>query len=150
MKVRTLWNVSPAQGLIADLYTYFSFSLKCIAAVVMVAFVAVAESSLLPLVYGGAAYTLPHTTVVQSNSAPKLTYAAAPYAAGLHYYPYAAGLPYYAYGAPLAYAAPAPTLLLQKEARYLAANRGAIHEALLPGHEISQQQLNLEPAAGTV
>ena len=119
----------------------------------MVAFVAVAESSLLPLVYGGAAYTLPHTTVVQSNSAPKqlqLTYAAAPYAAGLHYYPYAAaGLPYYAYGAPLAYAAPAPTLLLQKEARYLAANRGAIHEALLPGHEISQQQLNLEPAAGT-
>lgn len=116
----------------------------------MVAFVAVAESSLLPLVYGGAAYTLPHTTVVQSNSAPKLTYAAAPYAAGLHYYPYAAGLPYYAYGAPLAYAAPAPTLLLQKEARYLAANRGAIHEALLPGHEISQQQLNLEPAAGTV
>ncbi|XP_039450953.1 adult cuticle protein 1-like [Culex pipiens pallens] len=124
--------------------------MKCIAAVVMVAFVAVAESSLLPLVYGGAAYTLPHTTVVQSNSAPKLAYAAAPYAAGLHYYPYAAGLPYYAYGAPLAYAAPAPTLLLQKEARYLAANRGAIHEALLPGHEISQQQLNLEPAAGTV
>ncbi|KAL9707519.1 hypothetical protein quinque_011037 [Culex quinquefasciatus] len=55
------------------------------------------SSCLLPLVYGGAAYTLPHTTVVQSNSAPKLTYAAAPYAAGLHYYPYAAGLPYYAY-----------------------------------------------------
>ncbi|EAT46620.1 AAEL002231-PA [Aedes aegypti] len=126
--------------------------MKCIAAVVMMAFAVAARASYAPLVYSAApwAYSLPHTTVVQSNTAPKLiaapwAYAPTAYGAPLAY----ASAPYYTYAsAPLAYSAPA--VLLQKEARYLAANRGAIHEAPLPGHEISQQQLNLEPAAGTV
>ncbi|XP_055600147.1 adult cuticle protein 1-like [Uranotaenia lowii] len=124
--------------------------MKCIAAVVMMAFAAVAQAGLAPFYYGAPlAYSLPHTTVVQSNAEPKLL--AAPAAAPYYYAaaaPYGAA-PYLAYSAPLA-AYSAPALLLQKEARYLAANRGAIHEAPLPGHEISQQQLNLEPAAGTI
>ncbi|KFB44206.1 AGAP008459-PA-like protein [Anopheles sinensis] len=40
--------------------------------------------------------------------------------------------------------------VVQKEARYLAANRGAVHEAPLPGHTVNQQSLNLEPAPGTL
>ncbi|XP_053692475.1 adult cuticle protein 1-like [Sabethes cyaneus] len=127
--------------------------MKCIAAVVMVAFVAVAQAG---LIYNAPwVYTLPHTTVVQSNSIPKLVttapFSAWPFAAPAHApagWPFAA--PYYTYTAPYATYQPAPALLLRKEARYLAANRGAIHEAPLPGHEISQQQLNLEPAAGTI
>ncbi|XP_058453848.1 adult cuticle protein 1-like [Malaya genurostris] len=125
--------------------------MKCIAAVVMVLFVAVTRAG---LIYSAPwAYTLPHTTVVQSNSVPKLVSAPAPFN-GWTFAPTAAtawpfhGAPYYSYSVPFTYTA--PTLLLQKEARYLAANRGAIHEAPLPGHAISQQQLNLEPAAGTV
>lgn len=45
--------------------------------------------------------------------------------------------------APVVVAAPA-------EARYVAANRGAVHDAPLPGHTVSQQSLNLEPAQGTL
>lgn len=33
------------------------------------------------------------------------------------------------------------------EAKYLAINRGALHEAPLPGHKLSQTMLNLAPAA---
>uniref|UniRef100_A0A182PWQ9 Cuticle protein n=1 Tax=Anopheles epiroticus TaxID=199890 RepID=A0A182PWQ9_9DIPT len=121
--------------------------MKCIAAVVMMALAAVADAGLAPLLYGAPlALAAPHTTFVQSNSdakfvatAPAYAYAPAPLA-------YAAAAPYY-YTAPLAYSA--PTLLYQKEARYLAANRGAIHEAPLPGHAFSQQQLNLEAAPGS-
>uniref|UniRef100_A0A182IM34 Cuticle protein n=1 Tax=Anopheles atroparvus TaxID=41427 RepID=A0A182IM34_ANOAO len=106
-----------------------------------------AEAGLAPLLYTAPlALQAPHTTVVQSNSeakfiapaAPALTYAPAPLA-------YAAA-PFY-YTAPVAYSAPA--LFYQKEARYLAANRGAVHEAPLPGHAFSQQQLNLEAAPGS-
>ncbi|XP_055540279.1 adult cuticle protein 1-like [Wyeomyia smithii] len=129
--------------------------MKCIAAVVMMAFVAVAQGG---LIYNAPwIYTLPHTTVVQSNSIPKLITPAsfggwpfAPAAPSPTAWPFAAPY-YYPYSSPFTtYQPAAPALLLQKEARYLAANRGAIHEAPLPGHVISQQQLNLEPAAGTV
>nr|XP_029725331.1 adult cuticle protein 1-like [Aedes albopictus] len=123
--------------------------MKCIAAVVMMALAVAAEAGYAPLLYSAPLTAYPgHTTVVQSNRAeptqftefPALSYAAPAFAP----YSYPA---YYAtaYQAPIAYSAPA--VLLQKEARYLAANRGAIHEAPLPGHEISQQQLNLAPAA---
>ncbi|XP_055642913.1 adult cuticle protein 1-like [Toxorhynchites rutilus septentrionalis] len=125
--------------------------MKCIAAVVMVAFTAVAHAGYTPLLYSAPwAYTLPHTTVVQSNPETKILAAATP----IHTLSYAPplaltyGAPHYTYSAPIAYDAPA--VVLQKEARYLAANRGAIHEAPLPGHAISQQQLNLEPAAGAI
>ncbi|XP_055599847.1 uncharacterized protein LOC129749047 [Uranotaenia lowii] len=121
--------------------------MKCIAAVVMIGLAVVAEAGFAPLLYSGAplAYSAGHTTIVQGNRADpaKITeFPALSYAYGA--YPYAYGYPaaYYPYAAPIAYNA-APALLLKKEARYLAANQGAIHEAPLPGHELSQQQLNL-------
>ncbi|XP_058447648.1 adult cuticle protein 1-like [Malaya genurostris] len=119
--------------------------MKCIAAVVMMALaLAVAEGSLYG--YSPLAYSLPQTTLIQDNSyasyygAP-LGYAAAPAALS-----YAAHVPAY----PTAYYQPAVAVLAQKEARYLAANRGAVHDAPLPGHAISQQSLNLAPAPGTL
>uniref|UniRef100_A0AAG5D891 Uncharacterized protein n=1 Tax=Anopheles atroparvus TaxID=41427 RepID=A0AAG5D891_ANOAO len=121
--------------------------MKCIAAVVMMSLAVFGvEAGLAPLFYSAPlAFETSHTTVVQSNpsakliaTAPTLAYASAPlsYGAAPFYYP-----------APLAYSAPA--LLYQKEARYLAANRGAVHEAPLPGHAFSQQQLNLDAAPGS-
>ncbi|EAT46619.1 AAEL002246-PA [Aedes aegypti] len=128
--------------------------MKCIAAVVMMAFAVAAEAGYVPLLYSAPLAYSGHTTVVQGNQAdpakitelPAIAYTAPAFAQYSYpaYYNYAYQAPI-AYQAPLAYQAPA--VLLQKEARYLAANRGAIHEAPLPGHEISQQQLNLEPAA---
>ncbi|KAL1391493.1 hypothetical protein pipiens_012337 [Culex pipiens pipiens] len=145
--------------------------MKCIAAVVMMALAVVAEANTVaysvPL-----AYSAPHTTVVQQNVAPRyvasvpVTYAAAPvaYSAYSGYtapvattYVQNSVVPQYA--APVAYAAapvatvvaqPAVAVYAQKEARYVAANRGAVHDAPLAGHAVSQQSLNLEPAAGTV
>ncbi|XP_053673585.1 adult cuticle protein 1-like [Anopheles nili] len=122
--------------------------MKCIAAVVMMVLAVVADAGLAPILYGAPlALAAPHTTIVQNAdseakliaSAPAFAYAHAPLA-------YAAA-PYYYGAAPLAYSAPA--LIYQKEARYLAANRGAIHEAPLPGHAFSQQQLNLSAAPGS-
>ena len=46
--------------------------------------------------------------------------------------------------------APAPVIVANAEpAKYYAANPGAIHEAPLPGHTVSQKILNLAPPAGT-
>ncbi|XP_040165804.1 adult cuticle protein 1-like [Anopheles arabiensis] len=47
-------------------------------------------------------------------------------------------------------AQPAVAVVAQKEARYVAANRGAVHEAPLAGHAVNQQSLNLEAAPGTL
>ncbi|XP_065083800.1 adult cuticle protein 1-like [Ochlerotatus camptorhynchus] len=107
------------------------------------------------------AYSAPHTTVFQSSVVPRyaspVAYAASPVA-------YAASpvLAYNSYDsdvveathvvAPAAtvFAQPAVAVVAQQEARYVAANRGAVHDAPLAGHTVSQQSLNLEPAAGTV
>ncbi|EDS39290.1 hypothetical protein CpipJ_CPIJ003486 [Culex quinquefasciatus] len=126
--------------------------MKCIAAVVMVV-LAVAEGSLYANWASPLAYTLPHTTVVQDNSYARYVaaapwgYAAAPVAySGYSAYPYAASYP-----AAAAYVhQPAVAVVAQKEARYLAANRGAVHDAPLAGHAVSQQSLNLAPALGTL
>ena len=40
-------------------------------------------------------------------------------------------------------------VVAQKEARYVAANPGAVHEAPLAGHTVNQQSLNVQPAPGT-
>ncbi|XP_059617477.1 adult cuticle protein 1-like [Phlebotomus argentipes] len=64
--------------------------------------------------------------------------AASPYWAGAHL----------AYSAPLAYAAPAP--ILAHEGSYVAANRGSVHVAPLPGHLHSASSINLAPAPGTL
>uniref|UniRef100_A0A1S4GYC5 Uncharacterized protein n=1 Tax=Anopheles gambiae TaxID=7165 RepID=A0A1S4GYC5_ANOGA len=124
--------------------------MKCIAAVVMMA-VAVAVQGT-SVTYWGNGAALQHLAPVsvgswvQDNSyarivspwnyayqAPVATVAAAPVA----------------YAAPYTYQ-PAVAVVAQKEARYLAANRGAVHEAPLPGHVVNQQSLNLEPAPGTL
>ena len=112
---------------------------------------AVAEGSLYANWASPLAYTLPHTTVVQDNSYARYVaaapwgYAAAPVAYSA--YPYAAA----AYPAAAAYVhQPAVAVVAQKEARYLAANRGAVHDAPLAGHTVSQQSLNLAPAPGTL
>ncbi|XP_053692472.1 adult cuticle protein 1-like [Sabethes cyaneus] len=123
--------------------------MKCIAAVVMMALAVVASGNVLT-------YSAPwaySSTVVQQNVVPR----------------WAAPIPV-SYAAtnvvsPVAYAAPAPVavaynnvvpavapvaVVAPAEARYLAANRGAVHDAPLPGHTVSQQSLNLEPAVGTL
>ncbi|XP_050085461.1 adult cuticle protein 1-like [Anopheles aquasalis] len=152
--------------------------MKCIAAVVMVA-LAVAVQAEPAKVYSFPTETVVQQNVVPryvtAYSAPAVTYAshavAAPVAA------YAAPLTYAAhnahvqvqvptaYTAPIAYSAPVayashqtnyvhavPTVYapVQKEARYVAATRGAIHEAPLAGHAINQKSLNIEPAPGTL
>ncbi|XP_055593810.1 cuticle protein 16.5-like [Uranotaenia lowii] len=115
-----------------------------------------------------ATYAAPHTTYVQQNVAPR--YVAAPVAYTAAVAP-AAAVTYSAdsevvetssvvAAAPAAVVAAAPAVAIahqpavavvaQQEARYVAANRGAVHEAPLAGHAVSQQSLNLEPAAGTL
>lgn len=44
-------------------------------------------------------------------------------------------------------AAPTVSTVIAGEAKYTAANLGAVHEAPLPGHALSQTSLNLAPAA---
>uniref|UniRef100_A0A182S0D8 Uncharacterized protein n=2 Tax=Anopheles funestus TaxID=62324 RepID=A0A182S0D8_ANOFN len=106
---------------------------------------------------------------VAAYAAPVATYAATAYAAPAYAAPvatYAAPISYAAHSsfvqAPVAYAAPTayaynqasyvPTVYaqVQKEARYVAANRGAVHEAPLAGHTVNQKSLNFEPAPGTL
>ncbi|ETN60060.1 cuticular protein 7 from Low Complexity family [Anopheles darlingi] len=129
----------------------------------MVALAVAAEGSAISSYAVPLAYSVPQTTVIQQNVAPKYVvsgyegaYVAAPYA-----YPaahsYAVPAVSYASSAihPVSYAAPAvvhaaPVHVVQKEARYLAANRGAVHEAPLVGHAVNQQSLNLAPAPGTL
>ncbi|XP_058122513.1 adult cuticle protein 1-like [Anopheles ziemanni] len=122
--------------------------MKCIAAVVMMVLAVFgADAGLAPLLYSAPlALQTSHTTFIQSNPSAKLL-ASAPAPLAYASAPWAYGAGPFLYTAPLAYSAPA--LLYQKEARYLAANRGAIHEAPLPGHAFSQQQLNLDAAPGS-
>ncbi|XP_062548538.1 adult cuticle protein 1-like [Armigeres subalbatus] len=121
--------------------------MKCIAAVVMMALAfAAAEASWSPLAYSAysaspLAYTVPQATIVQQNLGLPLAYSA--YGPAISYAAQTSVVPTaYAYQ-------PAVAVVAQKEARYLAANRGAVHDAPLPGHAVSQKSLNLEPAPGT-
>uniref|UniRef100_A0A182JJJ9 Cuticle protein n=1 Tax=Anopheles atroparvus TaxID=41427 RepID=A0A182JJJ9_ANOAO len=103
-------------------------------------------------------------------AAPAYTYAAQTISHAVPAVSYAAPVARVAYSAPTFYAdsdvveatpvavapaatvvaQPAVTVVAQKEARYLAANRGAVHEAPLAGHAVNQQSLNVEPAPGTL
>ncbi|XP_055685547.1 adult cuticle protein 1-like [Lutzomyia longipalpis] len=66
--------------------------------------------------------------------------------------------PYHWTGAPLAYTAPlayaahtyAAPALIAHEGSYVAANRGSVHVAPLPGHINSASSINLAPAPGTL
>ncbi|EDO64847.1 AGAP012724-PA, partial [Anopheles gambiae str. PEST] len=125
---------------------------QCIAAVVMVALAVVAECGLIP---ASVVYSAPLTTVVQQNVAPKyvvsapLAYTAPAYSYAAPAYSYAA--PSYSYAAQtVSHADPAVSYArvasVAPEARYVAANRGAVHEAPLAGHAVNQQSQNLEAA----
>ncbi|XP_053673091.1 adult cuticle protein 1-like [Anopheles nili] len=136
--------------------------MKCIIVAVMVALAVAVEGSAYASYAVPLAYSVPQTTVVQQNVAPKYVvsgyatpyvaspYVAAPYVAS----PYVAAHGYAATAVhPVTYAAPAATVYtphVQHEARYVAANRGAVHEAPLAGHAVNQQSLNLAPAPGTL
>ncbi|XP_055643873.1 adult cuticle protein 1-like [Toxorhynchites rutilus septentrionalis] len=125
--------------------------MKCIAAVVMMAVaLAVAEGSVLPLSWSAPlALAAPHTTVVQQNLGASLIHAA-PWA---HAIAPAPAISYAAHASVIPTTIvqqPAIAVIAQKEGRYLAATRGAIHDAPLAGHAISQQSLNLAPAPGTL
>ncbi|XP_053692466.1 adult cuticle protein 1-like [Sabethes cyaneus] len=146
--------------------------MKCIAATVMVAVLAViSEGSYAPAVYTGhhgyavapvVTYAAHHggPTVVQSNDQHSWAYANA-------------YNNHWGYGAPVAVAynswdghyAPAVAyqgahwnhwdghvaapVAIQHAASYVAANRGAVHKAPLVGHAVNQKSLNLAPAPGT-
>ncbi|XP_065083743.1 adult cuticle protein 1-like [Ochlerotatus camptorhynchus] len=106
--------------------------MKCIIAAAVVALVfAAAEGSVVPVTYYSPG-------LVQQVAVP-YTYSY-PYA-----YPYS--YPYAAY--PYAYPAPA-VVVTPQEPRYTAVNRGAYHDAPLPGHAVSQQSVNIQPAPGTL
>ncbi|NJI29825.1 hypothetical protein HBI98_21925, partial [Aeromonas veronii] len=130
-----------------------SITMKCIVAAVAIVALAVAAEAGYP--YAGYPYG---ATVIQAN-APAWPYAGYPYA-------HAAAYPYAGYPAAVAaYAAPhaaylaAPYAPLASVAHHagvvpgatsVTATRGAVHVAPLPGHAVSQKQLNLAPAPGTI
>uniref|UniRef100_A0A182S0D9 Cuticle protein n=1 Tax=Anopheles funestus TaxID=62324 RepID=A0A182S0D9_ANOFN len=124
--------------------------MKCIAAVVMMAVAVAVQGSSVTYWGNGAALQhlapVPVGSWVQDNSYARIV---SPwnYAYQTPIAPVAAAP--LAYVEPYAYQ-PAVAVVAQKEARYLAANRGAVHEAPLPGHTVNQQSLNLEPAPGTL
>ncbi|XP_049278039.1 adult cuticle protein 1-like [Anopheles funestus] len=137
--------------------------MKCIIVAVIVALAVAAEGSAYSSYAVPLAYSVPQTTVVQQNVAPKYVvsgyaapYVASPYVAAAHSY----AVPAVSYAHTAVHSAPAVTYAVaqpavyaahvQQEARYVAANRGAVHEAPLAGHAVNQQSLNLAPAPGTL
>uniref|UniRef100_A0A182V9X9 Uncharacterized protein n=2 Tax=Anopheles merus TaxID=30066 RepID=A0A182V9X9_ANOME len=141
-----------------------TINMKCIIVAVIVALAVAAEGYGISSYAVPLAYSVPQTTVVQQNVAPKYVvsgyaapYVASPYVAAAHSYAVPAAVSYAStavHAVPaVAYAAPQATVYaapVQQEARYVAANRGAVHEAPLAGHAVNQQSLNLAPAPGTL
>ncbi|XP_055540277.1 adult cuticle protein 1-like [Wyeomyia smithii] len=139
--------------------------MKCIAATVMVALMAViAEASYAPAVYGGhygyaaapvVTYAAP--TVVQSNDHHSWAYANAynnhwgyaPAAVAYNSWDGHWGAPALAYHGDAHWNHGAIVAPVQHAASYVAANRGAVHKAPLVGHVLNQKSLNLAPAPGT-
>uniref|UniRef100_T1E2L6 Putative cuticle protein n=1 Tax=Psorophora albipes TaxID=869069 RepID=T1E2L6_9DIPT len=131
--------------------------MKFIVALVIAAIAMAAEGSIIPLLLSGpailpapAGLAIPGATIIQSNPAaiPIAIPAPAPIALDISSAPAAPALILAASAAAapaLTIAAPAPALA----ASSVSATRGSVHVAPLPGHAISQQQLNLAPAPGT-
>lgn len=128
-----------------------SFHQQSFAALVIAAIMLAAEGSIIPLVLPAgpiaipapAGLAIPGATVVQSNPAPAIIVPAPVPAITVD----ASGVPTVvlaAAPAPPAVIAVAPALA----ATSVSATRGAVHVAPLPGHAVSQQQLNLAPAPG--
>lgn len=126
--------------------------LQCIAAFVILA-LAVVNASVIPYGAWGSPWAAPwgHSVsgTYQHIAAPH--YLAAPYAAHLAYP--------YAHVDHVAHIAPAATILagshaahvaaVPHAASYIAANRGSVHTAPLPGHTDSVASVNDAPAPGT-
>ncbi|XP_055540278.1 adult cuticle protein 1-like [Wyeomyia smithii] len=133
--------------------------MKCIAATVMVALMAViTEASYAPAVYGGHYGYAAAPVVTYANDHHGWSYANAynnhwgyaPAAVAYNSWDGHWGAPAVAYGGAHwnqwngAVVAP-----VQHAASYVAANRGAVHKAPLVGHVLNQKSLNLAPAPGT-
>ncbi|KFB44215.1 AGAP008444-PA-like protein [Anopheles sinensis] len=116
---------------------------QCFAALILVAMALCAEGSVIPWVLAPGLH-IPGTTVVQSNPPATIVHTLhpAPIAVDIHGHPALLLAP--APAAPAVVAvAPAPA------ATAVSATRGAVHVAPLPGHSVSQTQLNLAAAPGT-
>ncbi|EDO63556.1 adult cuticle protein 1-like [Anopheles arabiensis] len=124
--------------------------MKCIAVLVLAATALIAEGSVIPLALAPgyalalpAGLTVPGATVIQSNPPPTVVHALpAPVAVDVN-------------GTPTLLLAPSPlgptvvALAPAPGATAVSATRGAVHVAPLPGHSVSQTQLNLAPAPGS-
>ncbi|XP_019564335.2 adult cuticle protein 1 [Aedes albopictus] len=131
--------------------------MKCMVAAVILALAVVSEAGIIPAWPYAAHWPAP--TVIQSNVLAH-PYGALSHAAIHAAYP-AIHAPF-AHVAPAVYAAPylaAPHVPAASVAHHagvvpgatsVTATRGAVHVAPLPGHAVSQQQLNLAPAPGTI
>ncbi|EAT46600.1 AAEL002181-PA [Aedes aegypti] len=133
--------------------------MKCMVAAVILALAVVSEAGIVPAWPYGVAAHWGAPTVIQSNVL------AHPYGALSHaaiHAAYPAVHAHVAHLAPAVYAAPliaAPHVPAASVAHHagvvpgatsVTATRGAVHVAPLPGHAVSQQQLNLAPAPGTI
>ncbi|XP_062552597.1 adult cuticle protein 1-like [Armigeres subalbatus] len=125
--------------------------MKCFVVLVIAAISLTADGSVLPWYWPGplaipapAGLAIPGATVIQSNPAPAIVVPALP-----------APITVDASGVPAVVVAPAPAVPAVviaapvPAATSVSATRGAVHVAPLPGHAVSQQQLNLAPAPGS-
>ncbi|XP_058453835.1 adult cuticle protein 1-like [Malaya genurostris] len=127
--------------------------MKCFVALVIAAISMVTDGAAVPLLYAAgpiaipapAGLAIPGATVVQSN--PALA----------HLLPAPGAIAVDVSGVPsvvVAHAPVAPAVVavapVPVAATSVSATRGAVHVAPLPGHSVSQQQLNLAPAPGSV
>uniref|UniRef100_T1E7R7 Putative cuticle protein n=1 Tax=Anopheles aquasalis TaxID=42839 RepID=T1E7R7_ANOAQ len=123
--------------------------MKCIVALVVLATALVAEAGVIPW-FLPPGVVIPGATVIQSNPAPTVL---APYPIAVDVSGGHAVILAAAPAAPavvaVAPAAPAPAPAPEPTATAVSATRGAVHVAPLPGHSVSQTQLNLAPAPGS-
>ncbi|XP_019551263.2 adult cuticle protein 1-like [Aedes albopictus] len=124
--------------------------MKCFVVFVVAAISLSVEGSIIPWYWPGpvvvpapAGLAIPGSTVVQSNP-PAVVVPALPAPV--------AAVAVDASGVPTVVLAPAPAVVVAAPApaaTSVSATRGAVHVAPLPGHSVSQQQLNLAPAPGS-
>ncbi|XP_058453837.1 adult cuticle protein 1-like [Malaya genurostris] len=125
--------------------------MKCIVAAVILAMAVVSEASVIP--WGWPHAGLPAAVPVAAWPAAGWPHvgawpAAAPWAAHGHLAAPWAGPVLAAHHAPVGSVAHHAGVV--PGATSVTANRGSVHVAPLPGHAVSQQQLNLAPAPGTI
>ncbi|XP_053695881.1 adult cuticle protein 1-like [Sabethes cyaneus] len=124
--------------------------MKCIVVAVILAMAVVSEAGVYPWGWPHAA-ALPAAVPVAAWPAAGWPYGAAPWAGAAWH----GAAPWHA-AAPIIAAPHGPVASVAHHAGVVpgatsvTANRGSVHVAPLPGHAVSQQQLNLAPAPGTI